>query len=96
MVSITFPLEESTMKAIDQFQWVSWSEIVREEIVKKEMLERYIKTGKITDADWEFCESIDWHPVDELPYKKSFIKKLEKARKGPFIKLNSVDELFKK
>ena len=96
MVSMTIPIEDNTHNQIEKFSWISWSEIAREEIIKKEMLERYIKTGKITDEDWKFCEEIDWHPVDELPLKEEYIKKLNKRRKGPFIKLKSVDDLFKK
>lgn len=95
MVSITFPVDEKTLKVIEDYSWINWSQIAREEIIKKEMFERYMKTRKITDEDWEFCEKIDWHPVDELPFKKSFIKKLEKARKEKPIKYNSVDDFFK-
>ena len=36
------------------------------------------KTGTLTDEEWEFCDKIDWHPVDELPLKEEFIKKMEK------------------
>ena len=49
---------------------------------------------KISDEDWKFCNKIDWHPVDELPLKEEFVKDLKKRKKGPFIKLNSVEEIF--
>ena len=63
--------------------------------LKKLIFENYIKTGELTDEEWEFCEKIDWHPVDELPLKESFIKKMEKAKKEKSIRLKSVDEIFK-
>ena len=65
-------------------------------LMKQNISERFKQTREITDEDWEFCEQIDWHPVDELPMKESFIKKLQEAKKGPFIKFNSVDEIFTK
>ena len=63
--------------------------------VKKLISENYIKTGKITDDEWKFCDRIDWHPVDELPLKEAFVKRLQKAKKEKSIKLKSVDDLFK-
>lgn len=63
-------------------------------LMKRDISERYKKTGEVTDEDWEFCERIDWHPVDELPLKESFVKRLEEAEKGPFIRLESVEDIF--
>ena len=37
--------------------------------LKKDIFERYVKTGELSDEDGIFCERIDWHPVDELPLK---------------------------
>lgn len=42
-----------------------------------------MRTGKITKEENEFCEEIDWHPVDELPMKEEHKKEMERARKGP-------------
>ena len=50
-------------------------------LMKRDISERFKKTREVTDEDWEFCEKIDWHPVDELPMKESFIKELEEAEK---------------
>lgn len=84
MVSITIPMEESFKAELDSFPWVNWSEVARENALKEDIFNRYIKTGEVTDEDWEFCESIDWHPVDELPMKEEFLKELEQRKKGPF------------
>jgi hypothetical protein len=95
MTSITLSVTESFKQQLKQFLWVNWSEIAREETMKKLILENYMKTGTITDEEWEFCEKIDWHPVDELPLKEDFIKKLEAIKKEKSIRVKSVSEIFK-
>jgi len=49
--------------------------------MKRDISERFKQTREISDEDWEFCEQIDWHPVDELPMKPEHIKELKKALK---------------
>ena len=95
MTSLTMPISEEFKEEIKQFLWVNWSEVAREEAIKKIIFENYIKTGDITDEEWEFCEKIDWHPVDELPLKEEFKKELQKRKKGPFLKFKSVNEIFR-
>ncbi len=63
-------------------------------LMKHDILERYRQTGEITDEDWEFCERIDWHPVDDFPLKEEFIEELRKAREEPSVKLKSVSDIF--
>lgn len=94
MSNITLSIPKEMKQETEQLGWVNFSELSKEELLKKEMFERYIKTGKITDKDWEFCEEIDWHPVDWLPLKEEFIKELKEAEKEPSIKLKSVKEIF--
>jgi len=93
MVSITLSVSEDFKKDIKDFMWVNWSEIAREETIKKLIFENYIKFGRITEEEWRFCEKIDWHPVDELPLKKEFKKMLEKKRKEKGIKFKNIGEL---
>ena len=96
MASLTLSLSEEMKNQLKAFIWVNWSEIAREEAIKKLIFENYIRAGSITDREWAFCERIDWHPVDELPLKKEFIEKLKKIKKGKFKKYNSVEEFFAK
>lgn len=96
MASITLSVSEDFKRQLRHFSWVNWSDVAREEAMKKLMFENYIETGTITDEEWEFCEKIDWHPVDELPLKDEFKKELEKRKKGRFLKYKSVDELFRR
>ena len=84
MASVTLAVTEEVKSEIKHFSWVSWSELAREETLKKEIFEVYIKTGKLSDEDWEFCDKIDWHPVDWLPLREEFIKELKRLEKGPF------------
>lgn len=81
MATVTLSLSEKFKAVIKHFSWVNWSEIAREEVMKKEIFERFIKTGTLSTDDQEFCDRIDWYPVDELELKKEFIEELEKARK---------------
>ena len=94
MASVTLSVKDKSV--LKEFSWVNWSEIAREEAMKKLIFERYMKTKELSDEDWEFCEKIDWHPVDELPLKEEHMKEMEKRRKGPFLRFKSVDEIFKK
>lgn len=93
MPTITLSLSERFKSEIKQFSWVNWSEVAREEILKKDIFEEFIKTGTLSDDDQEFCDKIDWHPVDELPLKESFVKELEKARDEPSGKPMTLEEL---
>ena len=80
---------------LKSLSWVNWSEIAREETLKKLIFENYIKTRKLSDEEWEFCDKIDWHPVDELPLKEEFIKRLKLIRKEKPLKVKSVSDIFK-
>lgn len=94
MASVTLSVSEEFKAEIKEFPWVNWSELSREEFLKKTIFEKYMKKEKISEAEWEFCDKIDWHPVDELPLKPEFVKKLENARKEKSIKLKSVSDIF--
>ena len=95
MASITLSVSDEFKNQLKNFSWVNWSEIAREETMKKLIFENYIKTGILTDEDWRFCEKIDWHPVDELPLKEEFKKEIYERKKEKFLKIKSVDELFR-
>jgi len=97
MASLTLSVSEEFKSQLKNFMWVNWSEIAREEAMKKLIFENYLKIGSITDKEWEFCEKIDWHPVDELPLKEEFIEKLKKIKKKKsFKRYSSVEEFFSK
>ncbi len=94
MSNITIPLPKPIKMECEELAWVNLSEISKEEILQKEIFERFIQTGTLSDEDQEFCDSIDWYPVDWLPLREEFIKELKKAKKETPIKFNSVDEFF--
>jgi hypothetical protein len=95
MPSLTMSISEEMKNQIKALMWVNWSEIAREEAMKKLIFENYIKTGEITDEEWAFCEKIDWHPVDELPLKEEFIQKVKRIKKEKGTKFKSIAELRK-
>jgi len=95
MASLTLSVSDEFKNKLKTFMWVNWSEIAREETMKKLIFENYIKSGGIADEEWEFCEKIDWHPVDELPLKEEFKKEMEKRKKEKGIKFKNIEELRK-
>ena len=62
---------------------------------KHRIFKKYLKTKRLTKKENEFCKKIDWHPVDELPLREEFIKKIKKIGKGKFHKYSSIKELRK-
>ena len=90
MASITLAVSDEFKNQLKNFSWVNWSEIAREETMKKLIFESYIKTGILTDENWGFCEKINWHPVDELPLKEEFKKEIYKRKKEKFLKIRSI------
>lgn len=95
MASLTLSVPEGMKNKLKSLMWVNWSEVAREEITKKLIFEDYIKNGSITDGEWEFCEKIDWHPIDEFPLKERFKKEMERRKKEKAIKIKSVSDIFK-
>lgn len=95
MASLTLSVTEEMKSELKSFVWVNWSEIAREETIKKLIFENYLKTGTLSDEEWNFCDKMDWHPVDELPLKEEFKKELERRRKEKPIKVKSVGDMFK-
>jgi hypothetical protein len=61
--------------------------------LKRFLFEKYLTTGKLTKNEEKFCEHIDWHPVDELPIKQEYVKKLGTIRKGSSFKPMKSDQL---
>jgi len=92
MVSLTVALEESFKAELDSFAWVRWSEVGSEEAFKRDIFERFLKTGTISADDQGFCDEIDWYPVDELPLKEEYVNKLRKRIKEPAGKPMTIDE----
>jgi len=93
MACITVNVEPSLKKRIERFSWVNWSEVGRQEALKRDIFEGYIQGGKISADDLKFCESIDWHPVDELPLREEFVKKIKGIEKGPHSRRMNAKEL---
>ncbi|MDI6738281.1 MAG: hypothetical protein QME12_07265 [Nanoarchaeota archaeon] len=86
MESVTIALSVSDMvktELLERYPWIDWSKVAVLELTKKAIFDKYVKTGKLSKADSEFCDRVDWHPVDWLPLKKEFVEKLKKAAKEP-------------
>ena len=95
MASITLSVSDELKNKLKQFLWVNWSEIARLEARKKVIFENYMKKKDLTDREWAFCEKIDWHPVDELPIKEEYMRKLKRLKKEKGIPFKNINELRK-
>ncbi len=93
MATLTLSVSEEFRNKLRGISWVNWSGVAREELQKRLIFENYLKKKKLSKEDWEFCERIDWHPVDELPLKKGFIEKMRHWGGEKPIKV-SIKELF--
>lgn len=94
MSSVTLSVSDTFKNQLKHFSWVNWSEIAKEETRKKIIFEKYLQNKKVSNEDWKFCDAIDWHPVDELPLKEEYVKKLKKIAKEKTIKLKSTEDIF--
>ena len=95
MACITITVEESLKERLSRFPWVNWSEVGREELLKRYIFEKCMKNKELTKEENDFCDRIDWDPYDELPLREDFIEELKKIRKGKFKKYKSIEELRK-
>lgn len=94
MATITIPIPDDIYREMEHFSWVKWSEVARNSLRKKVIFEKYIKSGELSNEDAEFCNKIDWHPVDELPLKEEFVQKLRDLKKEPRLKVKDISDIF--
>jgi len=95
MVSITVTLDDELKAKVRRLSWVNWSEVAREEANKKRIFEEFIRTGTLSKDDQEFCNEINWDPIDELELKEDYVKKLKESVKKPAGKPMTVEEFNK-
>ena len=96
MASLTFALDKELKSDIEHFSWVNWSEVNREELNKKRIFEEFIKTGTVSDEDQNFCDEINWDPIDELEVREEYSERLKKIEKEPHSRmtLEKLDKLL--
>ena len=99
-MNVTLSLDKNISKVVQSNKYIKWTEVARDaikqkatEIRKEEIFNKYMKKQKLSEDDNKFIETIDWHPVDELPLKDSFAKELKKADTEKRIKLKSIKDL---
>ena len=63
-------------------------------LMKQNIFERFIKTDTLSKEDQEFCDKIDWYPIDELEVKEEYIKKLKAIEESPHTPM-TIEELDK-
>ncbi|MEA3379024.1 MAG: hypothetical protein U9Q69_05315 [Nanoarchaeota archaeon] len=95
MVSVSIAVEGSIKAELESFPWVNWSGVGSEEARKKEIFENFIKGVELSKEEEEFCEKINWDPLDEMELREEFIEKLKKIEKEPLGKPMTVKEFNK-
>lgn len=95
MACITVSEEEAFRERMAIFPWVNWSKVGREELLKRVIFEKYIKTGKLSDDEEEFCEKINWEPIDELELREEYAKKIKGLVKRPHSGSKTLEEFNK-
>jgi hypothetical protein len=97
---MTLSIPQKLEKEVRRRPYIKWTQIARDAIKKevielkqKEIFEKYTKKQPISKEEYAFMKEIDWHPVDELPIKESYAKKLKEIEKEPTKKI-ALEELF--
>ncbi|MFA0823695.1 MAG: hypothetical protein ACC612_12520 [Methanomethylovorans sp.] len=95
MSTLTIPIDDELYDQVQKFSWVRWSKVVQDGIRKRRILETYIREKSISEDDAAFCETIDWHPVDELSIRQEVIDKLKKSDKRSAVAVTDVSDIFR-
>ena len=95
MASLVLTVSDEVKEDLDSFPWVNWSEVGREEFIKKEIFEKFIHAGKLSDEDKKFCEKINWEPIDEMEVREEYIKKIKGIVKSPHSGSRTLEEFNK-
>jgi len=66
-------------------------------LIKRGIFERFTKTGTLSEKDQEFCDSIDWYPVDELEQREEYAEKLKGIAEGEHLPMTTdrLDKLMR-
>lgn len=101
-MNVTLSLDKNISKVVQSNKYIKWTEVARDaikqkatEIRKEEIFTKYMKKQELSEDDNKFIETIDWHPVDELPYTDEFIKEIKKADIEKRTKINNIKDLAK-
>ena len=95
MSTLTIPIDDELYNRIQGMSWVRWSRVVQDGIKKRKILETYIRDKKISEEDASFCESIDWHPADELPIKQELIDEIKSIEKESLTPVKNISDIFR-
>ena len=100
IMNMTLSLDKNLSQVVQANKYIKWTEVARDaikqkaiEIKKAEIFNKYAKKQELSEEEYNFLEEIDWHPVDELSLKDSFVKELKRADNEKRIKLKSIKNL---
>ena len=100
-MNLTMSISGELEQVLKENRHIKWTEIARsaikEEALKMKkmgLLAKYLDKKPISGDEWRLMEKIDWHPVDEIELKESFVSQVLKAGREKSKRINSRNELF--
>ena len=89
-MNITLSVSGELERLIKKHPEIKWTEVARkgmfseaERLQKLELLRKFVDKEPISDEDFEWMDTHDWHPVDEMGLRPEFVKEsLRISREG--------------
>ena len=90
MANITLSINDVLKMQMERYDEVRWSEVAKKAITQKlyemrkvEILQKYLEHAPFSAEDLTWMDENDWHPVDERPMRKEFVREVQKERGRP-------------
>lgn len=90
MANLTLSIADALKHQMALYDEVRWSEVAKKAIVHKlyemrklDLLRKYIDKEPFGADDLRWMDEHDWHPVDERPMRKEFVREVLKERGQP-------------
>ncbi len=102
-MNVTLSISGELEQVVKSHKHIKWTEIARaamrqeaEKLKKLEILQKYMEKKPLSEEEWRWMDNIDWHPVDEMEYKRQFIEEMKRLEKEPTIKVKNIKKFFEK
>ena len=101
-MNLTLSVSGELEKLVKKHPEIKWTEFARQGMLneavgikKTEILRKVIEKKDITKEDMEWMDNNDWHPVDEMGLKSSFINdSFRISKKGKFRKVERLSDIL--
>lgn len=101
MKNLTLALPQEVIKEMEHHPDIKWTHVAREALIKKaeqmrklDILSKYLEHQEPSDSDYAWMDEHDWHPVDEMKLKKSFVDKMKRIKKEKSIPVDDFGKRY--